>query len=452
MTQTPMNPTTNNPGWWDRMVAGYQRIINSGLARAIFRFFDFFLNGHFILATGKWVALVGARTAVTVLFFASLWVAGESTVHPFMVQIVSLIPFVTTSTLDNLALTAFTWLPEIIVLEAILKTVFFAIDVIKGEKRVWSSIWGGIYLPLTGVFIYIAITTFMSYITTHAADQSNTGMLLFRALMAWIYSVVEMAYPAIYRKMYHADAPAHAAGSASTPATPPVDIEAIVNNALAEQATKSEQVARDLAEQHRQEMANLSQSNNLQRIETQRLLTQIEELKQQIETPQIAGPAVSEAGIVDAVMKQLEARFETFLAQQARVSPAPETLQIAGPAVSEETIVNAVMKHLDARLETFQAQQTRVSEIHETPGAGSPRTRKTSAPSAPEQENGESNEAIIHKHLEKDRSLNHRKLSALTGISESTCYRIRKAWITAHPVVASNPDEVVEDEEDDAAM
>src|SRR5215831_13300866 len=115
---TQITPPTSDTGWWEQLVASWQRFTHSGCIKAVCALFDFIFNGHFILATGKWVALVGARTAVTILFFASLWVAGESTVHPFMVQIVSHIPFVTTDTLDNLALTAFTWLPEIIVLEA----------------------------------------------------------------------------------------------------------------------------------------------------------------------------------------------------------------------------------------------------------------------------------------------------------------------------------------------
>jgi hypothetical protein len=414
-TQITQHPTgTSESDWWERLTANWRRFVDSGCVQALCALCDFFFNGHFIMATGKWVALVGARTAVTVLFFASVWVAGESTVHPFMVKLVGLIHFVTTDTLDNLALTAFTWLPEIIVLEAILKTVFFAIDVIKNEKRVWSSIWGLIYLPLTGVFTYIAVSTFMTYITTHAADQSNVGMLLFRALMAWMYSIIEMAYPAIYRKMYQEEAPAHAPGAVPVRTTPSVDIEAIVNKALTEQAEHHEETLRTLAEHSRQALDGLKQNNGLLQVEMQRLLAQVDLLKQ-----------------------------------------GAETLPHGDAIVSEEAITERVLKHLDARFETLQSRNTRVSQGPETPESGTQRSRKQAHPnasSASEQENAPSYEAIIQTHLERDRSINHRKLSALTGISESTCYRIRRAWIRAHPVVSADPNEQIADDEDGAAM
>lgn len=388
---------------------------------------DYVFGGHIIVKNWQKLLVKAGYVSEGALGVAGVWalVNHVAIIHnllagnPLTRQIID--------PMNGFMMAAFTLIPDLILASAILMTFSRWADCRQQEGRGVAVLWALIYSGCTITFFGLTIYT-LSTVGSVASSGDITKViyasgteLQIRVISSFLYGLSEIVYAYTHR--------GQSSRTVLQPPVPALDVEAIVNKALTEQAAKSEQLMCDLAEQHRQEVANL-----------------------RTETLQIVGPVVSEEGIVEAVMKQLEARFETFLTQQARVSSPPETLQIAGPTVSEEAIVSAVMKHLDARLETLQAQQTRVSEARETPGTGSSRTRKQSAPSAPEQENGASNEATIHKYLEKDRSINHRKLSALTGISESTCYRIRKAWIAAHPVVSSDPNEKLEEEEEEAAM
>lgn len=403
--------------------------------------FDYVFGGHIVVKNWQKLLVKTGYISEGALGVAGVWalVNHVAIIHnllasnPLTKQIID--------PMNGFMMAAFTLIPDLILASAILMTFARWADCRPKEGRVVAVLWALLYSGCTITFFCLTIYT-LSTVGSVASSGDITKViyasgteLQIRVISSFIYSLSEVIYAHTHK--------GHNSASfqPAKPPAPVLDVEAIVNKALTEQTAKNEQVMRDLAEQ--------------QHTEIQRLLVQVDELKQRPETPQIAAHVVSEETIVNTIMKQLEDRFETLLSQQARVSGAGETLQIAGPAVSEETIVNTVMKHLDARLETFKAQQTRVSAVREAEGAGSPRIRKQSASSAPEQENGASNEAIIHKYLEKDRGINHRKLSTLTGISESTCYRIRKAWIAAHPVVASNPNEVVEDEEneeDEAVM
>lgn len=260
----------------------------------------YIFGGHVILAAGQAVASVGARIAATALFFASLWVAGESTVHPFMAAIVRHIPFLTTDMLDNLALTAFTWLPEIIVLEALLKTVFFAIDLAKGQRRIWSSVWCAIYAPLTSVFIWIAISTFLSYIQADtAATHTDKQALLIRALMAWIYATIELAYPAIHKKMYGGSSPTQ-----SEPGEPVNHLRAWFTQAMEEVNRVNQQVnqeTRDLV------YSTLNQVNLL----NQNLFTEVNRLAQQVHLEQDRSQALEQT--VERALQDLTHQSEVIL-------------------------------------------------------------------------------------------------------------------------------------------
>lgn len=313
---------------------------------------------------------------------------------------------------------SFTLIPDLILASAILMTFSRWGACRQKEGRTISILWATLYSACTVTFFGLTLYT-LSTVGSVAGSGDITKViyasgteLQIRVISSFIYGLSEVIYAYTHKGQNSA--------TLFQPATPAPDVAAIVNKAITEQAAKHEQAMHDL----HQELATLTQ---------------------QLETPQSVVPAVSEESIVEAVMKQLDTRIETFLTQQqARVS-ITETPQSAAPTVSEEAIVSSIMKQLEARLETSPKRQI-PQETSTT------RTRKQSTPSTPEQENGASNEAVIHKHLEEDRSINHRKLAALTGISESTCYRIRKAWIQAHPVVSSDPNETVEEEEDETAM
>jgi hypothetical protein len=410
---------------------------------------DYVLGGHIIVKNWQKLLVRAGYVSEGALGVAGVWALIN---HVAIIHNLLAGNPVTKQVIDPMnafMMAAFTLIPDLILASAILMTFGRWGDCKNKEGRGAAVLWALVYSACTITFFCLTIYT-LSTVGSVASSGDITKVvyasgteLQIRVISSFLYGLSEIVYAYTHKGQH---------STVLQPAQPPaptVDIAAI----LKEQAEKHEQITRELAEQHRQEMVSLSQSNNLQRIETQRLLTQIEELKQQVETPQIAGPAVSEEGLVDAVMKRLEARFETFLAQQARVSPATETPQIAGPAVSEEALITAVMKRIEARSETSQRRARTVSEVRESE-TGQHRALKgsRSTESASEQENGDSNVAVVEKHLEKDRSLNHRALARLTGISESTCYRIRKAWIKAHPVVSSDPNEQLEEEGEEAAI
>lgn len=438
-----------------------KRIMSSWLQIPVFHFFysllhmicDYVFGGHIIVKNWQRILVRTGYISEGALGVAGVWalINHVAIIHNLLAGNPLTKPII--DSMNGFMMGSFTLIPDLILASAILMTFSRWGDCRQKEGRGLAVLWAILYSGCTATFFGLTIYT-LSTVGSVASSGDITKViyasgteLQIRVISSFIYGLSEVVYTYTHK--------GHSSGvifQPIQPTAPASNVEAIVKQALAEQAAKSEQVAHDLAEQHRQEMARLNQSNHLQHIETQRLLTQIEDMKQRAETPQTTSPSVSEEAIVSVVMEHLDARFETLLTQQAHVSPAPETLQLTSPSVSEEAIVSAVMKHLDARFETLQARQARVSVDRAASIAGSPRTRKQSTSIASEQENGASNEAVIHTHLEQDRSLNHRKLASLTGISESTCYRIRKAWIQAHPVVSSNPDEKIEDEEDEAAM
>lgn len=137
---------------------------------------------------------------------------------------------------------------------------------------------------------------------------------------------------------------------------------------------------------------------------------------------------------MESVLETVTARFETRLqgqmeawrTQQVTVSPAMETRHIAAPETVSEPIIEGVSRTVS------KPAKKRVSSRHKKPARQARKTTRI-----------EDDETVISGLLDEDQSRSHRVLSSMTGIPESTAYRLRKRYFETHQrnTVSSEPEE-----------
>jgi hypothetical protein len=274
----------------------------------------YIFSGHWFVDLAKQIIIVGGRIATSVLFFAALWIAGRSTEPAFMGHLVSSLPalHLDPANLDSSAILAFTLLPEVILLGVLVLTIDLWVSVARERRNGLAWIWASLYSLFAGIFMYIGIYTFCSFISTGHVPTTNTsvdGMVLFRALTGWLYALVEMVHAGVSHR-YHAPAQQQAATQ-----VPALDVNALITEAIADLQTKFEQSLNVIVAEQ----------------------TQTRTAIQQIQSAPATIPAIDYEAIVRAIMPQLRATFQS----QSR------------------TITEEVQSHVKAMLIESQSHQPR---------------------------------------------------------------------------------------------
>lgn len=132
------------------------------------------------------------------------------------------------------------------------------------------------------------------------------------------------------------------------------------------------------------------------------------------------------------------------------------------PAIDIEALVEAasatVETCLQTKIEAFLSQRVTVSPALETPRISAPRNvsrshkRNSRVENATLTARGKTEfdgdpETVVHRLLDEDRSRSHRAIAKMTGIPDTTVYRIRKRYLEEQSNAVSS-----EQEEDETAM
>jgi Holliday junction resolvase-like predicted endonuclease len=254
-------------------------------------------------------------------------------------------------------------------------------------------IWALIYSPLTLAFLGIAIYTFTSFLANGSASVvisatgKADGATLIRALTGWSYALVELLHAGVGARY-------SSCASETTTTVPQVDIQATISQAIGELAAQlQDEQARLFEELGKQQEQRLGQMDLQQQ---QHLLMAIQEVKARV-------PTIDHQTLIEAVSAtcetHLQAKIEALLSKPVTVSPVSETLHIAGPRnVSPTPKRNP------------RAGKATLTTRAKTEGEGDPET-------------------VVYRLLDEDGSRTHRVIAKMTGIPDTTVYRIRKRYL-----------------------
>jgi len=342
----------------------------------------FFLNGHAIVKAGHWVIVTSGRIAETALLFATLWITAANIAPNFTTVIVGGANSV--STIDALALMAFSLLPEVIVFSAIIITYehwqrFFRDQ--RASNPAWA--WGTLYTLPTGTFIGMTIYTLCSFVSNHGAIAQITGLaIVIRCLAGWFYALIELVYITLGRRTGYTitthqveDRMAEIVATAQT--TLEHAATTIVKGAITEQITPA-------------------------------LLPVI---RATIKETENSVPAIDSEAVIEAVSKNLEARFEALMKQQIATFEATHEARKAGKTRQSE----AHQKTHEATIPASQSSTEANTKVLALRQRSTVPTEKRAA---------------VYALLDTNDRLSSYEIAEKTGYPPSTIQRYMRDWKT----------------------
>jgi hypothetical protein len=155
----------------------------------------FFLNGHFLVFTGRWVIRVSGYVAETALLFAVLWISGTS-VAPSLVELVMSKTFM--DYLVMLAMVVLALIPEIILANAIINSIKQWMNVVQDHRRIMSWVWAILFTIPTCMFLVLTAIT-LNTLGAHNGNlvQISSDTLNFRMDAGWTYGLLEVVYAGV---------------------------------------------------------------------------------------------------------------------------------------------------------------------------------------------------------------------------------------------------------------
>lgn len=380
-TPTSQQTTSAARQFWDSLMEQHPNL--HGILSIIGSIIEFFTGGHFIVRLGHKLVMTGGVIAETSLLFATLWVTADYTIPGFLHTFLSVD---TMGALSSLSQAAFSLLPEIILASAIVTTIGHW----KTASANWRSkhwIWAGLFTAPTLTFLVLTLYTISTFTSQDGSIAQATGAALaLRCFAGYSYALLELIYARIGR---HVEPVVSQQEHLKTVE----DLHAAHEQRIAALENQHQQALAALAEQHER---RLGQMDLLQQ---QRLLTALQEVKECV------SPLDHET-LIKAVSMECEThlleKMEAFLSQRVTVSPVPETRQIAGPR-----------------------------NVSRTPNKRNPRTGKALS-SRGKTEGEDDPETVVYRLLDEDDSRTHRIIAKMTGIPDTTVYRIRRRYLEEH--------------------
>lgn len=176
--------------WQEKMRAHPTFYARLNITKGIF---EFFFGGHVIPWALYKLLMFSSRVADGVLMAAALWITAINVAPAFMTGLAG--GSTNASNLSALSLLAFSLLPELITVAALVITIKHIITFCK--RRTWSNpawAWATLYAIPTLTFLNMTIWTISSFVSHDGAAHITGGLLVTRCLAAWGYSFVEILY------------------------------------------------------------------------------------------------------------------------------------------------------------------------------------------------------------------------------------------------------------------
>jgi hypothetical protein len=298
--------------------------------------FDYIFGGHIIVKTWQKALIKAGYISEGALGVAGLWALANHALHNFLVM-----NPLTNSIIDPMnafTMGSFTLIPDLILASAIIVTINRYRAMVKKEgSDAW--LWAVAYTIPTIIFACLTAYT-LSTVNSLAGggDMSKviyaTGTeLQIRVLSAYFYGLIEILYAFTHKGEGHGL-------TGLAPVTPQINVQALIDQALAAQAAQHEQHLRTLATQQDQRLQLVDQ-------EQQRLLATV----QRIEDSILTLPTIDIQELITAAINDQEQRMRISI-QEISEQAAP--LQIAAPAVDSEALrqqVEAQVNHQTSILE-----------------------------------------------------------------------------------------------------
>src|SRR5262249_25523343 len=146
-------------------------------------------------------------------------------------------------------------------------------------------VWTCAYTLFTGVFTFIAIYTFISFLHKNGSVIVQAGqvdpMTIVRALSGWLYALGGMLHAGVKAKY----GKGHEGGSQQAPNPPQVDVQQLVTEAM-EKAANEQKQALDA------------------------LRTEQQQVLQMVQGAQNSGPSITPEALIEAVTTRLVSHFE----------------------------------------------------------------------------------------------------------------------------------------------
>jgi len=160
----------------------------------------YIFNGHFMVSFVRWMTLTGGNVAESAFLLATLWVTINAVAHPLLAQI---LPTTTIEVVNYLAITAFSIVPELIIIPLII-TCYSHWSLFVRRRNKSALLWSVLFTVPALVFLVVTVTTIASFVSAKGTIdiQLNGAQLVIRCLSGWWFSTVNMLFAQAGKQQY----------------------------------------------------------------------------------------------------------------------------------------------------------------------------------------------------------------------------------------------------------
>lgn len=193
MTDNTQVPTEVNTHWYTPLVTFFI-LVGQGIARAV----RYAVSFRWVIDITRWLLGTGGTISESAFLLATTYVIINLVAHKLVMWLV----FGDTNTIDTLnqiAMIAFSVLPELIMISAIAKS-YEQWKLLAHTKKIECLVWAILFTLPTLVFAYMTIRTISGFVSLESAGQNYTltgDDLRWRVISGWLYGVSQMLYAQI---------------------------------------------------------------------------------------------------------------------------------------------------------------------------------------------------------------------------------------------------------------
>jgi hypothetical protein len=188
-----MTAPTTTASWLHTYLEAHPKI--KFACEQLLRFWRFAIYFKWVNTIARWLMTVGGNIAESAFVLCTVYVTITMVAH----QLVEwLLPRDVILTLNQISVIAFSILPELILLVAILNVITqWRMVALTRTKSAW--VWAILFTVPTIAFVIMTIITLTSFVSINTLDagtmlRATGAMLVIRCLAGWVYGMVSMLY------------------------------------------------------------------------------------------------------------------------------------------------------------------------------------------------------------------------------------------------------------------
>jgi hypothetical protein len=175
----------------------------AGVLNACGSLLRYIVTGAWIVDLVRWLVDTGGNIAESAFVLATVYVTVNTVAHLLVTWV---LPAPVIASLNQISVIAFSVLPELIVVAAMVVT-FDHWKMVKSTGRFDTWVWAIAYTAPTLVFLGMTIYTITSFVTFEVAHNSSSpqatgAILVIRCLAGWSYGIVQMLWVKLGKSGY----------------------------------------------------------------------------------------------------------------------------------------------------------------------------------------------------------------------------------------------------------